>query len=145
MLEIDLPRMQSLSPHLDSPPPIDTFEAISSMSMTSLPRTSPSTSLPMPMATKSCGCTYDTEICDEKYKSRSGCGCKYINKVSWLLFICILYEWNYEYVKNQKKKRHSLAKNAPKFELSDLFWSVHLSFKLKLKTKISHFNVTEVH
>lgn len=97
MMEIDLPRMQSLSPHFDSPTPMDSMPGMTQLDLTdvssltdiTLTDVSPSTEPelePDPSCysvdnMKNCDWKLDTGICGCKYINKSGCGCKYINKV----------------------------------------------------------------
>lgn len=95
MLEIDLPRMQSLSPQLDSPPPTNApVQGMTNLNLTDIePITTVHTSSSSINQAKNCEWNNnETEICGCKYTNKSGCGCKYINKVCvWL--ICSVRIW----------------------------------------------------
>lgn len=78
-MEIDLPRMQSLSPQLDSPPPIDTIQGMTKLSPADIEPITTNTSNSSMNQVKSS--EWNNEICGCKYENKSGCGCKYINKV----------------------------------------------------------------
>lgn len=88
MMEIDLPRMQSLSPQFDSPS-MDTIPGMTTLtdiqsSMGSEPQPEPDPSN-CSIKANNCEWKFDSEICGCKYTNKSGCGCKYINKVSVLV------------------------------------------------------------
>lgn len=93
MMEIDLPRMQSLSPHFDSPSPLNqplpgmtqldlTDITLTDVSPPTEPDFEPDPSFCSVDNTNNCDWKLDTGICGCKYLNKSGCGCKYINKVS---------------------------------------------------------------
>lgn len=79
MMEIDLPRMESLSPKLDSPlTSEDSRECTMIMEQTNLPNDVINT-------TDNNQC-FNTEVnsnnfCNCKYENKVTCGCKFINKV----------------------------------------------------------------
>lgn len=75
MLEIDLPRMESLSPQLNSPTIND-----DDMRTLSYKALSP---IPQDIGDET---TVTTDLCGCRYKNKSTCGCKYINKVSQAQF-----------------------------------------------------------
>lgn len=93
IMEIDLPRMQSLSPHFDTSSPINSIPGMTNLTDIIPSTQSTPTSQPEPEPqsnsfsfsndiAKNCDWKLDTEICGCKYERKSGCGCKYINKVS---------------------------------------------------------------
>lgn len=101
MIEIDLPRMQSLSPQLDSPPPIETMQALTNLNTAADIEPiaiNPSSSSMNPA--KNCEWTNESEICGCRYENKSGCGCKYINKV------CMInsHDPKWPFQKRKKKK-----------------------------------------
>lgn len=79
MMEIDLPRMRSLSPHIDTPPPINTMPAMTQLNLTNITEAEqPTLNTPPINTTKTCEWKYESDACGCK----AVCGCKYINKVS---------------------------------------------------------------
>lgn len=77
-MEIDLPRMRSLSPHIDSPPPINTMPVMTQLNLTDITETEQNTlDTPLLNTTRACDWKYDSDTCGCK----TVCGCKYINKV----------------------------------------------------------------
>lgn len=90
-MEIDLPRMQSLSPHFDSPP-MDTIAGMTDLTDVSSPiEPDPQPPQQQPSScsmekANNCDWTTDSTLCGCKYENKSGCGCKYINKVSVSVF-----------------------------------------------------------
>lgn len=109
MMEIDLPRMQSLSPQFDSPsmdtiPGMTTLTDIpSSMVPESQPEIDPS-NCSIGKA-NNCEWKFDSEICGCKYTNKSGCGCKYINKVSVPIYHDV-------FLNLKKKKKKSMQWNS---------------------------------
>lgn len=92
MMEIDLPRMQSLSPQFDSSS-MDTISGMTNLTEIPLstelqPQTQSHPSSSSVEKPNNCDWKFDSEICGCKYTNKSGCGCKYINKVS--VFVCLL-------------------------------------------------------
>lgn len=81
MMEIDLPRMQSLSPQLDSPPPIESVKGMTNPNLSDLMTSSKEPSSSSCDTAKNCDWKFVSELCGCKYTNKSGCGCKYINKV----------------------------------------------------------------
>lgn len=88
MMEIDLPRMQSLSPQFDSSESTDSESGMTNLSLRDIPTPTPMVHTPTtelnPSSTsmtdaKNCDWTYGTDFCG---CAKSNCGCKYINKVS---------------------------------------------------------------
>lgn len=77
-MEIDLPRMQSLSPQLDSPIPIESLKGMTNLSISDKMPAMNCTSNSSLDQSKNC----DWELSGCKYTNKSGCGCKYINQVS---------------------------------------------------------------
>lgn len=78
MMEIDLPRMQSLSPPLDSPPPIDPITDLNDVDVFgAMPATSDSLPSRAP-----CDTGHDSDLCGCRLHGKSDCGCRYINQVS---------------------------------------------------------------
>lgn len=86
MMEIDLPRMRSLSPRVDSPPPINTMPAMTNVNQlnltdvidqsTEIEQTTLNT--PPMNTSKANEWKFESDACGCKMV----CGCKYINKVS---------------------------------------------------------------
>lgn len=76
MFQVDLPRLESLAPRMDTPPiSAITEDDLSAVSMKEV-------HLPMPQETPF---TYENnagELCGCKYENKSSCGCKYITEVS---------------------------------------------------------------
>lgn len=90
MMEIDLPRMQSLSPQFDSSESTDSESGMTNLSLRDIPTPTPMVHTPTtelnPSSTsmtdaKNCDWTYGTDFCG---CAKSNCGCKYINKVSFI-------------------------------------------------------------
>lgn len=103
MTEIDLPRMQSLSPKLlDSPPPMDKIPGMTILNDADIEPIHAITSSPPINQAKNFEWNNESnEICGCKYENKSSCGCKYINKVRTndeclflhppcLLYMCVL-------------------------------------------------------
>lgn len=89
-MEIDLPRMQSLSPPLDSPPAIDPFTDLTNIdALVDMPSIKDVSN-----AAGSCdlgtACN-DLDLCGCKLLGKSDCGCRYINQVGILLTFFFLY------------------------------------------------------
>lgn len=85
MLEIDLPRMQSLSPQFDSSP-LDSIPGMTNFNLSDITETpEPDPSSSSLEVTKTCDWKYESEMCGCK----TSCGCKYINKVR---FICKIFQ-----------------------------------------------------
>lgn len=84
MMEIDLPRMRSLSPHFDSSPPMSSIPGMTNLNSPDICETTE------PAQEPSSSSKNDAKNCDWKYESdvcgcKTVCGCKYINKVSHYL------------------------------------------------------------
>lgn len=78
MMEIDLPRMQSLSPPLDSPSSIDPNTDIAGMDVFGdVPAIADSLPPPGP-----CDANRDLDLCGCRLHGKTDCGCRYINQVS---------------------------------------------------------------
>lgn len=111
MIEIDLPRMRSLSPHIDSPTPMSTLPAMTQLNLTNITEVEqPTLNTPPLNPTKTCEWKYESDFCGCK----SVCGCKYINKVSLNLYVLISYNNNiilklvlYYYKEEEEEKNDS--------------------------------------
>lgn len=83
MMDIDLPRMQSLSPPLDSPPSMDPFTDLTNVdALVDMPSLKDSSN-----AADTCDigtvCN-DMDLCGCKLLGKLDCGCRYINQVGLL-------------------------------------------------------------
>lgn len=83
MSEVDLPRMQSLSPKLlDSPQQMDTIQGMTVLNDADIePIHVIASSFSINQAKNFEWNNESNEICGCKYENKSSCGCKYINKV----------------------------------------------------------------
>lgn len=83
MTEVDLPRMQSLSPKLlDSPQPMDTIQGMTVLNYADIePIHAIASSSSINQAKNFEWNNESHEKCGCKYENKSSCGCKYINKV----------------------------------------------------------------
>ncbi|XP_031620894.1 segmentation protein cap'n'collar isoform X2 [Contarinia nasturtii] len=119
MMEVDLPRMQSLSPHFDSPATIDIpgMTNLTEMMLPAEPELNPSN---FSMEdTKNGDWKFETGICG---CNKSGCGCKYINKESEIVEVLWKQDVDLGYtlapVKAQSPKE-SVNVSGPSFNTED--------------------------
>lgn len=137
-MEIDLPRMQSLSPRFDSSESIDSEPEMTSLSLRDIPTPTP-THTPTTVEPDSSSLTMDdAKNCDWKYGSdfcgcnKSGCcGCKYINKVSSLV-----YDWMFKF----ERKYYTLFVITVLCKLTDDSYSLKWIFHfVRFKTSRRHW------
>lgn len=90
-MEIDLPRMQSLSPHFDSSLDGRDYPNITNLGLTDVSSCIAEPE-PEPISDPTTSSTDDAKICDwssDICGCKPGCGCKYINKVSVATMNCV--------------------------------------------------------
>lgn len=114
MLEIDLPRMQSLSPQFDSSP-LDSIPGVTNFNLndiTETPEPDPDPSCSSLEVTKTCDWTYESGTCGCK----TSCGCKYINKVRFIYKFQSMFTimcFSFENVREKKNRIRNDAALTP--------------------------------
>lgn len=100
MMEIDLPRMRSLSPHFDSSQSVDSMTGMTNLNFTDVTESTKAEPLRSPInESKNCDWKYVTDVCGCK----SICGCKYINKVSQIKMNFMRINWHVFLVQFRQK------------------------------------------